>query len=167
MSANSKRGLEHVTFSTKSVSRLLTDEQKQRNFWPLTTWLWLSTLLIYLVIYSHFHEWNQSYKVTDSSCPRNYWHLTRDNKMSIPAVLLTAAKTLHKLKQKMRKKKGNCIFLYWLRPGTFGYALMCQILSPKTLSNHIKTKHYNVWCLFLNLLNDTSSAVYVYDTKWL
>jgi len=97
-----REGLNMWQFSMLSVSWMLIDEQKQNNFWPLKTWLRLSTLLIYLVIYSHFHEWNRSYKVTDSSCPRNYWCLTCDNKMSIPAVLSTVAKTMdtmHKLEQ--------------------------------------------------------------------
>jgi hypothetical protein len=154
----------------KSVSQLLNDEQKQSNFWPLETWLWLSTLLIYLVIYAHFHEWNQSYKVTDSSCSRNYWCLTRGNKMSVPAVLLTVAETLdtlHKLEQKWEIKEVTVYsFNDWGQellnmPSCVKYSVL------RHLVHHIKTKHYNVWCLFLNLFNDTSSAVYVYDVKWL
>jgi hypothetical protein len=132
-------------FSKKSVSQLLTDKQKQHNFWPLKTWLRPSKLLIYLVIYSCFQEWNQSYKVTDSSCRRNSGTITV---LHVITKCQFQQYCYHWQKhwthcinlKKMTNKKGNNIFLYLLRPWTFGYALMCQIFSSKTLINHITTQ---------------------------
>ena len=108
MPANSKRELEHVTI-LHEVSVSVAHWWAEPAQFLVTKNMVVDLHAPYLPCdYSHFHEWNQIYKVTDSSCPRNYWCLICDNKMSVPAMLLTVAETpdtLHKLEQKWEIKR--------------------------------------------------------------